>query len=161
MTRRGPLAAYALAGLALATGCGAGGEPPAASSSPPNSTTACAGAHAVSLGRLGVSGAPAAARFTTDGGALYVTATGFPHGGAFDPKVGKTKVYIGPAATPATYDRQSNTVSHTRVAVDVEEGRPAPVTLPAGQWWLLSSWTVDITLYGCAASTITDVTPKP
>jgi hypothetical protein len=166
MTRRGPRAACALAGLALVAGCNgtggsAGSSGASGASSPSGSVSVCPPAQVVALGRPGVSRAPAAARFTTDGGALYVSAAGFPHGGPFDPKVGSTQIYVGRAATPPTWNRQTNVVSHVSVSVGVDEGRDTPLTLPAGNWWLLSSWTVSITLKSCKPSTITQVTPNP
>ena len=53
------------------------------------------------------------AEFTTDGSTFYITATGFDHGGYFDPKRGITAIYIGPARTPPTWNPQRDIVTNT------------------------------------------------
>src|SRR5262249_25152303 len=117
----------------------------------------CEAAQSISLGRPGVSRLPALATFRTSGADVFVSASGFPHGGAFDPKVGSTLVYVGLADSPPSYDAQRDVVSHATTTVQVTENQHALLRLPTGRYWLLSSNTVRISLSACQKETVTDV----
>lgn len=152
--------ATSLAGvLILASGCagstvsGSGGS---TSTQPP----ACAvGADVAELGRPGQSGPPAL--FTTSGADLYVSASGFLHGGPLDPPTGVTLVSFGPGDKLPTFDRQRNVVTNVETEVTVREGEQALVRLPAGRHWLWSSNTVSIKIGACQPGTISDPHPIP
>jgi len=101
------------------------------------------------------------ATFRTDGAPIYLSANGFLHDQAFDPKVGLTAIYFGAATELPTYDAQRNIVTNLRKEVTVREGSHLRVDLPRGDYWLWSSKGVFITLESCSKNGITDVTPAP
>ncbi len=87
------------------------------------------------------------------GGRYLLTATGFVHGGPFDPEVGRTKVVWGPKETPPRYDAGSATATGASGAADVVEDEPAVVDLEEGTWWFLNSNAAQLTLQACAPAT--------
>lgn len=158
--RPAPIWLGVVACLALvATACGGtarGGERATTAAAAP----ACAEvADIVELGRPGRSGPPA--QFTTSGAELFVTASGFLHGGPLDPEVGITMVSVGPADEPPTWDPQRNTITNVQEQAQVREGQVTPLRLQAGRYWLWTSNTVTITLQSCQVATFTSVQPVP
>jgi hypothetical protein len=157
--RLGVVGGVVVGALAL-PGCGLGArpspdDPPSKSSQPP-----CTPGFIAELGRPVSSRAPAAARFTTAGGTIYVMARDFDHGGVLDISPGSTAVYVGEADTPPTYDDRRDTVSPILVQTSVAENGYAALDLPAGRYWLLTSNTADIVAVSCAAGVIQDVQPQ-
>ncbi len=151
--------------LPALTSCTDPGTPEAAASGasrPPSAApSTCPVAQVAALGRPGVSRLPSLATFRTDGGKILVSASGFPHGAPFDPKVGSTLVYVGDAGTRPTYDAQHNVVTHATSTIQVYENQRAVLHLRPGRYWLVSSNIVTITLEACRTGTISDVLPNP
>lgn len=114
---------------------------------------------AVDMGSAFLDGEPTYATLTA--GRYLVRASGFQHGAALDPKVGRTRVVWGPATTVPTYAAGPGTVVNEAGSVRVAEDAPTVATLPAGRVWLLNSNGVQITLQGCAGATITQVSASP
>jgi hypothetical protein len=104
-------------------------------------------AKTISVGRPGISGKPAF--FTTKGDDLYITATGFEKGGFFDPKIGKTLLYIGKADQLPAVDLQRATVSNTLAQLQVTENEYTKQALDRGRYWILTSNTVEIQIASC------------
>lgn len=101
------------------------------------------------------------ATFRTDGNPIYISVSGFLHDQGFDPKIGSTAIYLGPATELPTYDAQRNIVTNLQTQVTAREGSNVRVDLPAGDYWLWSSNHVSITLESCIKDGITNVTPAP
>ncbi len=107
-----PVLGMLLPALAACTDSGTPGAAASGASRPPSaSPSTCPEAQVAALGRPGVSRLPSLAIFRTDGSEILVSASGFPHGAPFDPKVGSTLVYVGDAGTRPTYDAQRNVVT--------------------------------------------------
>jgi hypothetical protein len=145
-----------LTALALATACAcAPTEHSTTTTTSPPATRPCVQpASTASLGNP-ISGSPPA-EFTTDGSPIWLTATGFSHGGFFDPKVGSTAIYIGPIDKPPTYDRQRSTISNTQYEFDLTEDQPSKVQLQPGRYWLLESNGPALTIDGCTPTAVTE-----
>jgi hypothetical protein len=92
---------------------------------------------------------------------MYVSVSGFEHGGPFDPKVGSTMIYLGRAAQPPRYAPQRNKVTNVSRETEVKEGERKQVKLPAGRYWLWSSNTVFVRVEVCNPGGISEVTPSP
>ncbi|HET7641096.1 MAG TPA: hypothetical protein VFK47_20470 [Ktedonobacteraceae bacterium] len=90
-----------------------------------------------------------AAYFTTDGSDILVSARHFEHGGIFDPKTGRTGIWIGGAATPPSLNEQSSQVANTKLELTVQEGKHKMAQLPAGRYWLWTSTGGDIVVASC------------
>lgn len=109
-----------------------------------------ASATRVSLGAPSpIAPTPKVAYFTTDGSDIFFNASGFLHGGIFDPEIGTTSLSIGDAAALPTYDEQRSQISNTKLSFYVQEGKHKKVSLAAGNYWLLTSNTVTITVASC------------
>ncbi len=87
--------------------------------------------------------------FTTDGSDILLSARHFEHGGYFDPKTGRTGIWIGDAAAPPSYNEQSGEVANTKVELSVQEGKHKIAKLPAGRHWLWTSTGGDIVVASC------------
>ncbi len=96
------------------------------------------------------------AEFTAAGGRVYVTIRRFEHGGAFDPRTGSAKVYLGPAGRAGTFDRQTGAVTGSLADVHVEEGSYVSVELAAGRYWLWISGGADVLVVSCDRDGVTD-----
>lgn len=97
------------------------------------------------------------AHLRAEAGRYLIVATGFPHGGPFDPAVGRTIVSWGSADSPPTHSPGPNTVSGASGTITLAENVPALVHLPAGKLWFLNSAGASLTVrtcFGVAASVI-------
>lgn len=88
-------------------------------------------------------------------GRYRLTATGFLHGGLFDPKVGQTAVVWGLSSSTPTYEPGPATVTGVVGGAAVAEGGETWVNLPAGTFWFLNSKGVHISLAACSPATVT------
>ncbi len=144
--------------LVAVVGCAEGLEqrgPGPSSLSPAVSqpSVTCSPGPVIDLGSPFPDAAPAL--FRTTGGALVFRAERFPHGGAFDPKTGQTVISLGDVGDPANYDAaKQDVVNATTRAVAVEKSQVV-VELPAGEYWMVNSSGVWITVQGCTGVTVT------
>ncbi len=114
----------------------------------PSSTLPCGNfAKVISLGKPRVGGE--VAYFNTEGGDIYITATGFEHGGYFDPDVGKTMVYVGKADKLPTYNEQSSAVSNATAELLITENKYTHYLLEAGRYWAWTSNGVEVRIASC------------
>lgn len=145
MVRRG-LTAVGVA-LTLATsGCGAdSSDTPTAQPSPTCTPTQ----PGVDVGSGTFDRAPST-RVRTPAGWYFVSATGFEHGGPFDPPVGRTLVAWGPADRTPTYDPGPATVGGASGTFEVVEDKGTWVQLPEGEHWFLNSNGAELSIAGCA-----------
>lgn len=120
-------------------------SPPCADS-PPSSAT------------LGSPSGNQPARFHTDGSVLYVTARRFEHGGIFDPDVGQTAIYFGPAEVTPKLESNGYVRGATH-SLSARERTYSMIRLPAGSYWLVSSQGGDILVIACSPEAITQVMP--
>lgn len=160
----------ATAVLALCLGGCTDGDPPDSHPTPTRSTAPDAGpieapdpcpeAPAVDLGLPNRTG-PFAEFTLTEPGRVWVTATGFLHGGIFDPEVGTAAVYVGSMQAPPTYDPQRSLVTNTLVNTRVVEETWTALDLEAGAHWLWTSASPDISLKTCDGPAVTDVYAVP
>ncbi|MEX2553651.1 MAG: hypothetical protein WD627_11705 [Actinomycetota bacterium] len=88
------------------------------------------------------------AEFTTKGGLLYATATGFLHGGFAQPDVGVTRIHVGADGSPKDFQAGTRP-SNTLVTVRVVEDDFNKFELPAGTYWLISSNYAEISIVSC------------
>jgi len=88
-------------------------------------------------------------------GRYRLTATGFLHGGLFDPEVGQTAVVWGHTSTTPTYEPGPATVTGVVGSAVVVEGAETWVDLPGGTLWFLNSNGVHISLAACPPATVT------
>ncbi|MGI9079224.1 MAG: hypothetical protein ACR2GF_00100 [Acidimicrobiales bacterium] len=151
--------AVGLALLVMAA-CATAGVPAASptTTEAPTSPPCGDGASRVELGHPAPGGPTA--RFTTQGGPLYVAAGGFEHGGYFDPAPGngRTVAYVGRDEQPPTYDEQRNIVTNKLVELPVRENRFTNFDLPPGRYWLWTSG-VDVLVVSCSEGALTDPVP--
>jgi hypothetical protein len=77
--------------------------------------------------------------FRTDGSELLLSADGFSHGGVLDPEVGITEVYVGNPNRLPVYNQKTGVVSNVTHSFHIIESQVVSQTLPAGQYWLVSS----------------------
>lgn len=161
---RGALTAAGVAlALTLTTGgCVAGSPqtptPPARSTANPNgsstvptpgpSDTCAPAGQSVELGSDTFDKDPST-RVRTPAGWYLVSATGFEHGGLFDPPEGRTLVAWGPADRVPTYDPGPATVRGASGTFEVVEGKGTWVQLPEGDHWFLNSNGADLGIAGC------------
>lgn len=99
------------------------------------------------------------AEFTTQGGQVYVTASGFSHSGVFDAAVGegRTRLHVG-AGTPENFNVQGGSgPSNAMLSVGVEEDSFAEIELPAGTYWLTSSNRAAIAVVSCVEDGVSAV----
>lgn len=114
----------------------------------PSITPACGdSAKVISLGRPRVGGE--VAYFNTADGDVYVTATGFEHGGYFDPDVGKTMVYVGKGDKLPTYNEQSSAVSNAAAELLITENKYTPHRFEEGRYWAWTSNGVEVRIASC------------
>lgn len=163
------LAATAVMAALSLGGCN-GGDPPGPdpTDSPPTAPSAgpseapdpCPDAPAVDLGRPNRTG-PFAEFTLTEPGRVWITATGFPHGGIFDPDVGTAAVYVGSMQAPPTHDQQRSIVTNTLVDTRVIEETWTALDLEVGAHWLWTSASPTISLKTCDGRAVTDVYAVP
>jgi ABC-type Fe3+-hydroxamate transport system substrate-binding protein len=97
---------------------------------------------------------------TLSGGTYRLMATGFLHGGPFDPAVGRTTLAWGPTSTPPTYDPGPATVPQRTGQLDLVEKVPTVVELSAGTFWFLNSNGVRVRLEACSPATASSTSPR-
>ncbi len=120
-------------------------------------TPPCAGAPPL-LAALGSPSGSQPAWFHTDGSPLYITARRFEHGGIFDPDVGQTAIYLGPAeVTPQLLP--NGYVRGATHSLSVREKTYGMIQLAAGSYWLTSSQGGDVLVIACSPNALTQVTP--
>lgn len=95
--------------------------------------------------------------FRTSGGELEIAVSELGDNVFGD--VTQTGVDIGPGEQAPEVDSASNRVSGAVRSVTVHEGRPTPVSLPAGSYWLVSSNGGRIELHTSPGVTISEVRP--
>jgi hypothetical protein len=108
----------------------------------------------IALGRPSRSRTPS--EFTTQGGKIFFTASGFLHGGVFDPEQGTTGIYIGSPDNMPVWDPQPDTVSNTLTEFSVPEKEYVSINLDPGRYWLWSSNSVLIELLSCMPDGVSD-----
>lgn len=147
----------AVAVLTAMAGCSAAPVPSSTGSTPcGSSTTGTAGAEGINLGKPLAGGSPA--RITvSDATQLGFTAAGFQHGGAFDPVTGIVQVSLGPWSSPPAYDPQRSQIEHTTVEFMVTEGTVAVIEVPEGDYWVLASKSVSLSVLACNGASFTAV----
>lgn len=90
---------------------------------------------------------------------LGFRAEGFQHGGVLDPPRGVVAVSVGPWSRQPSYDAQRNVISNVTHEFYVREGETALMTLEAGDYWVLESLSVELTVSACDGSTFTASAP--
>lgn len=90
-------------------------------------------------------------------GWYLVSATGFEHGGPFDPPVGRTLVAWGSADRTPTYDSGPATVGGASGTFEVVEDQGTWVELPEGEHWFLNSNGAELSIAGCGPGIPTPV----
>lgn len=141
--RRSPssLLPLLMSALVLVAGCSPIKEVPKGEDAPPCGKE---GASRVELGPLFAN----MAQFETTGGKLYATAYDLSHGGAFDPKVGQTRLYIGEEATDG--GTLPDPPPGTMFTKDVVEDKFVEFELPAGSYWLATTNAARIAVVSCS-----------
>lgn len=97
--------------------------------------------------------------FSTQGGQIYVTASGFRHGGVFDAAVGegRTRLHVG-AGTPENFNAQGGSgPSNATLSIGVEEDSFVEIELPAGTFWLTSTNVAEIAVVSCTEGGVSAV----
>lgn len=155
---RAHLAAAVLAAVLAVVGCSRFGSSSSSTTVTTPVTLPCATA-ASSTDNLRPSQDRPPAEFTTDGSPIYVTVSGYEHAQAFDPKVGRSTVYVGHVERPPTFDAQRNIVTNVVRQIEAEENRPALLDLEPGRYWLWASNAPDLRLEGCGPKSVTEAKP--
>lgn len=140
------------------SGCGIFDDSPAPAASPLCGSGPVASA---GLGSPFLRGVPPEnpAEFETSGGTLYVTIRNIPKTGVLDSVW--AAVYIGPAASPPSYDPRRNVVTPLTVDLSVREDVWTEFTVPAGRYWLLKNNNGDIGIASCTPGGVTGRPPQP
>jgi hypothetical protein len=92
--------------------------------------------------------------FRTTGGSLVFRATRFQHGGVLDPKVGRTQISLGRTSHPPRYDPARQDVANEERRFEAVEGDFTVVDLPGGEYWMVNSRGVWITVAGCTPTRV-------
>jgi len=106
------------------------------------------------LGRSSSFGQPA--EFSTDGSTIYLTGSGYAHGGLLDSDKGSTAVSFGRIETPLTFGYDGFVLHDVVKDVVVREGELSAVDLPPGRYWAVDSDRDEITVDGCMSGAVTD-----
>lgn len=135
--------------------CGYSPTPGSTDASPSKSTgTRCkATGPPISLGYPGGSSEPVL--ITSDGSELVFAADGFSHGGVLDPKVGTTAVYVGNPDRMPVFSQESGHYTNVTHEFRIIEGQETSQILPAGQYWLVNSNFVHMTVRSCPPGGVT------
>lgn len=101
------------------------------------------------------------AEFDAAGGEVFVTVRRFEKGGVLDPEVGRSAVFVGPAAQAPRYDEQSGRVSGALDRTSVVEGTWSALDVPPGRYWLWATNGSDVAVRSCAAGGLSGAAPVP
>jgi hypothetical protein len=74
----------------------------------------------------------------------------------FDPSVGRTQLLLGPVDDPPRYEPGQGGAPNATHRLDLLEGTPAILALPAGRYWLVNTNGAWITARGCS-TVLTDI----
>jgi hypothetical protein len=99
------------------------------------------------------------AEFDAAGGEVLVTVRRFEKGGVLDREVGRSAVFVDPAAQPPRYDEQSGRVSGSLSRTSVVEGAWSSVEVPPGRYWLWATNGSDVAVRSCAAGGMSGAAP--